>query len=151
MTIDFKLQTVTAAIAALNIGDITVKDIDAIPDSARLLCPLIIPNPNNFLTSITFTRASMGGAGSALMDSSYVLNYIYLHCEARSGIDNYASYNGLMTNLSLILEAIFGNDDINGAVDMVLDGVDRVDYIKDPAGIEYLGVMFRLKITEFVQ
>jgi hypothetical protein len=51
----------------------------------------------------------------------------------------------------LILKSVFENDDINGAVDMVLNSVSGMGTIKDPSGIEYVGAMFSLKITEFIQ
>lgn len=151
MTISVDLDTVASSIAALNISGITVKGIDAIPDSARLLCPLLIPNPTRWLSDISTTRATTGGAGSALMDMSYTLNYIYLHCEAQSGMANFSAYAGCINNLILIFEAILANDNISGAVDMTINGIERVDNITDPAGNEYLGVMFSLRITEFVQ
>ena len=151
MTINVNLATVANSIAAISISGITSKSIDAIPDSARLLCPLLIPNPTRWISDISTTRATTGGAGSALMDMSYTLNYIYLHCEAQSGMSNFSAYAGCINNFVNILEAILANDNISGAVDMVVNGVERVDNITDPAGNEFLGVMFSLRITEQVQ
>ena len=151
MTINVSLATVTASIADLSIQGVTIKDIDAIPDSAKLLCPLLIPNPTRFITDISTTRESTGGGGSALMNMEYTLNYIYLHCQAPGGVSNFSNYAGLVENLVRIIEAILENDDIAGAVDMTFGNIDRIDTIQDPAGNEFLGVMFSVRIKEFTQ
>ena len=52
MTIALHPLTVSASIAALSISGVTIKDVDEIPDSAAMLCPLIVPRPNDFITNI---------------------------------------------------------------------------------------------------
>ena len=151
MTITVSLATITESISNLDIQGVTVKDIDSIPDSAKLLCPLLIPNPTRFITNISTSRESTGGGGSALMNMDYTLNYIYLHCQAPGGISNFSNYAGLVDNLVHIIEAILENDDIAGAVDMTFGDIDRIDTIQDPAGNEFLGVMFSVRIKEFTQ
>lgn len=154
MTITINIETIATAISQLNISGVRIIDIDNIPDTARLLCPVMIPNVDNpagFWTDIQMTRASTGGAGSALMDLTYNLHYIYLHCEAKSGTNNYSTHASAIHSLTNILKAIFENDDIDGAVDMVINNIGGVGVFKDPAGIEYVGVMFSLKVTEFIQ
>ena len=143
------------SIAGLSISGaspaITIKDIDAIPDSARLLCPLIIPDPNGAVSNAASSRASTGGGGSGLLDLSYVLNYIYLHCEARSGINNFSAYQSLYSNVALIIKTILQNDNITGAVDMELNSIGTPVEIPDPAGNKFLGITFSLKVKEFAQ
>lgn len=151
MTINSQLDTVATSIAGLSISGVNIRDIDNIPDSASMLTPLLIPQPNDFVTNMAATRESFGGGGTAKLNLTYTLNYVYLHAEAGSGVNTFAVYAGLIDNLILILETILANDNINGAVDMELATVGNIGIINDPADNEYWGVLFSLNITEFVQ
>ena len=159
MTIVINYETIATAIANLTIvngetggpTNITIKDLNNIPTGGRGLCPIMFPNPRNPIRDVKPLRATTGGAGSALMNLTYKIPYIYLHCEAGSGTSGYEGYIGCVRNFFLIVKSILENDNINGAVDLTFSDLGAIDIIKDPTGKEYLGLMFSLEVTEFVQ
>ena len=151
MTINSAIATVADGISKLTISGVTIKDIDEIPDAASLLCPLLIPQPNEFVTDMTVTRQTVGSMGTAKIDTSYNLNYVYLHCEAGSGVNSFAPYASLISKLETILEVILANDVIAGAVDLSVQNIGNVGIITDPAGNEFWGVMLSFRILEYTQ
>jgi len=151
MTVTCSVNTVASSIAGLTVSGVTIKDITAIPDSAKMLCPIIIPQPNGYMSGAKATFETVGSNGLAKINLEYDLNYVYLHCELGSGVNAFAPFSGLMTNLAAILVTIMSNDKINGLVDMTLGGIGDVGIINDPAGNSYWGVLFSLHVLEFSQ
>ena len=123
MAITSTISTVADSIAGLTISGVTIKDIDQIPDTARMLCPLLIPDPNGFVTDISVSFETYGSNGGAKINTNYTLNYMFLFCEVGSGLGTYAAYSGLITKLSAILVAINSNDSISGAVDVKINNI----------------------------
>lgn len=150
MTITSAIATVADSIAGLTISGVTIKDIDQIPDTARLLCPLLIPKPDNFVTDISVTFETFGSNGGAKINTNYTLNYVFLFCEV-GGVSSFAAFGGLVTKLSAILVAINSNDTITGAVDVKINSIGNIGVITDPAGIEYWGLEFGLRVLEYSQ
>jgi len=150
MTIASTISTVTDSIAGLTISGVTIKDIDQIPEAARLLTPLIIPQPNNFVTDLSVTFETFGSNGSAKINTNYTLNYVFLFCEV-SGISAFAAFSGLIEKLSAILVAIDSNDAISGAVDVKINSIGNLGVITDPAGVEFWGLEFSLRVLEYTQ
>ena len=150
MTIASTISTVTVSIAGLTISGVTIKDIDQIPEAARLLTPLIIPQPNNFVTDLSVTFETFGSNGSAKINTNYTLNYVFLFCEV-SGISAFAAFSGLIEKLSAILVAIDSNDAISGAVDVKINSIGNLGVITDPAGVEFWGLEFSLRVLEYTQ
>jgi len=151
VTIALNPLTVATSIAGLSISGVTIKNIDQIPESARLLTPLIVPVPNGFITSVKPEMMSYGSNGSPKIDCTYSLNYAFLYAEIGSGINAFAPYEGLLTKLELILETILGNDTVNGLVDMQLENIGDIGTIEDPAGGKYWGCNFTLRCLEHAQ
>ena len=151
MTINVNFATVADGISNISIAGITVKDIDAIPDSVTMLCPILIPQPNDFISDIQVTRMSYGGAGSELLNMTYSLNYVFLQAQAGSGISAFSTYAGLISNLAAIIKAVLQNDNINGAVDMEMKSAPSIGVITDPAGNEYWGCLISFSVTEHLQ
>lgn len=151
MTINSQIATVAASIAGLTISGVTNKGIDAIPESASMLCPLLIPQPDNFVTGLTYARQTVGSMGSAKIDCNYTLNYVYLHCETGSGINTYAPYAGIISKLETILEKILANDVVSGAIDIQISSIGTIGTIQDPAGNQFWGLMFSISVLEFTQ
>jgi hypothetical protein len=150
MTIASTISTVTDSIAGLIISGVTIKDIDQIPEAARLLTPLIIPQPNNFVTDLSVTFETFGSNGSAKMNTNYTLNYVFLFCEV-GGLSAFAAFSGLIEKLSAILVAIDSNDAISGAVDVKINSIGNLGVITDPAGVEFWGLEFSLRVLEYSQ
>ncbi len=151
MTITVGFSIVTNSIAALSISGVTVKDIDQIPTSASMLCPILFPQPNDFVTGITPTFETYGSNGGAKINMTYTLNYVFLECEAGSGISAFDAYNGLITHIAAILQAVLSNDAITGAVDITPHGIPNIGVIEDPAGNQFWGALLSFEILEYVQ
>jgi hypothetical protein len=150
MTINVQFATVAAGISALSISGVNVKDIDTLPEDCTLLCPVFYPRPDGFITDLSPTVQSFGSGGTAKLDLSYTLTYRYLHAPLGThGL--FDTYAGLIAKLELILEAIFANDAITGAVDLQTVGVSDVGPVADPAGNMYHGADISLRVLEFVQ
>lgn len=151
MAITSAISTVADSIAGLTISGVTIKDIDQIPDSASMLCPLLIPQPANFVTDISVSFETFGSNGGAKINTNYTLNYVFLFCEVGSGLGAFAAFSGLITKLSAILVAIDSNDTITGAVDMKINSIGNIGVITDPAGNEFWGLEFSLRVLEYSQ
>ena len=151
MTITSAIATVADSIAGLSISGVTIKDIDQIPDSAAFLCPLLIPQPANFVTDLSVSFETFGSNGGAKINTNYTLNYVFLFCEVGSGLGSFAAFAGLVAKLSTILVAINSSDAITGAVDVKINSIGNIGVITDPAGNEFWGLEFSLRVLEFSQ
>lgn len=151
MAITSSIGTVADSISGLTISGVTIKDIDQIPDSARMLTPLLIPRPDNFVSDISVSFETFGSNGSAKINTNYTLNYVFLFCEVGAGLGAFAAFSGLMTKLSAILVAINSNDAITGAVDMKVNSIGNIGVVSDPAGNDFWGLEFSLRILEYSQ
>ena len=151
MTVTCSVNTVASSIAALSVSGVTIKDIDKIPDSAKLLCPVLIPQPNDYMSNVTVSFETFGSNGGAKLNMEYDLNYVYLHCEAGSGVNAFAPFSSLMTKVALILETIMSNDAVTGLVDLTVNSISNVGIINDPAGNSYWGVLLSFHVLEFAQ
>lgn len=151
MTITSTIATVTDSISNLSISGVTIKDIDQIPDIARMLTPLLIPQPNNFITDLQVSFETFGSNGGAKINTAYTLNYVFLYCEVGSGLGSFAAFSGLVGKLQDILVAINSNDAITGAVDVKISTIGNIGVITDPAGNEFWGLEFSLRVLEYTQ
>jgi hypothetical protein len=151
MTITSALVTVADSISKLVVTGITIKDIDEIPDNAAMLCPILIPQPNGYISDISVEFQSFGSNTGAKIDMDYTLNYVYLHCQAGLGLGTFSIYSGLITKLAAIIVAILSNDAITGLVDMQLQNIGNIGVIDDPAGNQYWGVLLSFRVKEFSQ
>jgi hypothetical protein len=151
MTVTCSVNTVATAISGLTVSGVTIKDITAIPDSAKMLCPVLIPQPNDYMSGTKMAFETFGSMGTAKMNMEYDLNYVYLHCEAGSGVNAFAPFSDLMTKLASILVVIMSNDKVNGLVDLQLQNVGNIGIINDPAGNSYWGVLLSFHVLEFSQ
>ena len=140
MTVTCSVNTVASSIAALSVSGVTIKDIDKIPDSAKLLCPVLIPQPNDYMSNVTVSFETFGSNGGAKLNMEYDLNYVYLHCESGSGINAFAPFSSLMSN-----------DAVTGLVDLTVNSISNVGIINDPAGNSYWGVLLSFHVLEFAQ
>jgi len=151
MAITSTISTVADSISNLSVSGVTIKDIDQIPESAAMLCPLLIPQPDNFVTDLSVSFETFGSNGSAKINTNYTLNYVFLFCEVGSGLGAFAAFSGLVAKLSAILVAINSNDAITGAVDVKINSIGNIGVITDPAGNEFWGLMFSLRVLEYSQ
>jgi hypothetical protein len=151
MSINVQFATVIDAISNLSVSGVTLKDVDTIPENVQLLCPVLFPRPDNFITEVTPEFVTYGSLGTAKINLSYTLNFMYCHAPIGSGLGGvFANYGSLITNLELILEKILESDVVTGAVDLQLAGVN-IAPITDPAGNNYFGAEIALRVQEFAQ
>lgn len=151
MTITMGFATVADSISNIAITGITVRDIDQIPDSAQMLTPILFPQPADFITDVNVERMSLGAGGTAKMDLTYTLNYVFLQAEIGSGLGAFAAYSNLIANIAAIVKAILSNDNITGQVDMTMQGIPSLGVIEDPSGNQYWGALLSFKVLEFAQ
>jgi len=152
MTVTLQISTVTESIAALDISGINVLDIDSIPDSANLICPVFMPQPNDFITAIAPVFQTLGSnALTPAIDLSYTLNYVFLECEAGSGIGAFDVYPNLIAHVTEILRVILSNDTITGAVDIKPLTIGDLGVLEDAAGNSYWGSLLSFRVLEFVE
>lgn len=152
MTIAVNLETIATAIAGISVTGVNMRGIDKIPENALSILPVFYPSPTGFVTDMAFERVSFGADNSAKMNLTYTLNYTYLHAPVGSGGGLLAVYAGMITNIVLILEAIFANSTPNGAINMELAGISDIGVQTDPAGeTNYHGVSIAFRVEEYVQ
>jgi hypothetical protein len=151
MTITVSFATVAHSIAALAVPGVTIKDIDEIPAAGSLLCPIMFPQPSGTISGIQPVFQTVGTGGTAKIDLSYTLHYVFLECEAGSGINELAATAAVIGHLADILEVMLANDAVIGAIDSVPESIDEIGVIEDPTGNQYWGALLSFKILEFVQ
>lgn len=149
MTIAVNPLAVSASISGLTVTGVTIKDVGAIPDSGDMLTPLIIPRPNEFITSIEAVNQSFGNMGNQAQDFMYTLNYIFLFAPVGSGESAFTPYDDMLTKLIVAVNVILNNDVVSGLVDMQLESITGIGSIDDPAGNSYWGAFFGLRCLEF--
>ncbi len=149
MTIVVNPAAVATAISGLTITGVTIKDINAIPDSVQMLCPIIIPQPNGFIGNIEPENLSFGSLGTQAENFTYTLNYVFLFAEIGSGESGFTPYSPLIVKLIAIVNVILNNDVVSGLVDMQLESITGIGQINDPANNAYWGAFFALRCLEF--
>ena len=149
MTVSVYIATVADSISKLSISGVTCKDIDQIVSSYLSQPALFAPRPDDFITNISVTPASLGSGSSKQVDLQYTLNYVYYHCSLGSTL-NFAAYSAMITNIAAILVALITNDTITGAVDMTVQEVSGVGPVLDPAGNAFHGCNIAVTIMQLI-
>ena len=147
-----KIATVTDSISKLVISGVTLKDTDGIPEEvSERVCPIMFPDPDNFVTSLTVTPQSFGAGTSGKNDIRYTLNYVFLY--AQVGSKRYLSdyIVGLVSMTVLILNSIIANDSVTGSVDIAPRIAGNFGQMQDPAGNMFFGVMISVDVREFYE
>lgn len=151
MTIAF--TTITNSIAALSITGaqtINIRDIDEIPDAVEARdCPILFPDPTNFITNFTPVRKSFGGGTVAKFDIQYNMNYLFLQTAVGSGRGLFDVMDDMLDNIAAIFDAIIDNNLVTGLVDMTPSGIAEFGPVRDPAGNDFLGTNVIIQILEF--
>ena len=143
--------TITDSIAAISVSGVTIKDIDEIPESVAVRdCPIMYPEPDGFISGLTYTRDSTGPGSTALATVTYNMTYAYLHTKVGVGRGLFDIYGDMLTKVGLILDAIIISDGITGVVDLTIGGAIQFGAVPDPAGNMFIGTRLVFAITEFV-
>jgi len=143
--------TITNSIAAISVSGVTIKDIDEIPESVAVRdCPIMYPEPDGFISGLTYTRDSTGPGSTALATVNYNMTYAYLHTSVGSGRGLFDVYDAMLTKVGLIIDAIIISDGITGVVDLTIQDVSQFGAVPDPSGNMFIGTRLVFQIVEFI-
>lgn len=140
----------TAALEAVAIAGVTVKDTDAVGDQVLARdCPVLYPEPRRFVTNMTMNRDTYGYSTNGLQTVEYDLTYTYCHAQAGEGrgIKDHMPAN--VTNLALIIETI--NTTEFATIANARATVSDCGPVEDPAGAIFHGGHVVIHITEFLE
>lgn len=151
MTIALSPVTVANSISELSIAGVNIKSLEGMPTTGNMLLPLLMPQPDNFITDIVPVRQSFGSGTGKALDFNYTLHYVFLFTELGSGISQLDPYSPLIEKLEVIWETILTNDAITGLVDMELAGVEGLGAVQGPDSNQYWGALFSLRCLEHAQ
>jgi len=145
------IQTITRAIADLSIKGVIIRDTHEIPEAVDVrMCPILYPEPVNFISGFSVERDSFGAAAQAKKTVTYTLTYTYLHAPIGTGRGLFDVYDGLVKNVFAILDALILADALTGTIELIPLTPVNVGPVGDPAGNRFHGCQFELSVTEFV-
>lgn len=140
--------TISAAIAALSISGVTVKDLSGIPTRITSReCPIMYPSPRNWKSGGTAEpstgSATFGTASTRFWIFNRQYQYIYLHAAVGEGRTIAEHYTAMSAKEDAILTALVALD----VADVDVKDISVSDYgiIPDPSGAEFFG--FALSVT----
>jgi hypothetical protein len=144
-----QVAAVANSIAGLSVSGVTLFDIDEVPKAADTRKPSIVPFLPNFLTDFTVTRQSQG-AGSALQDVRYNLNYRLFYAPVGSGRGLHGVVDVMLDKWALFADALLAIETIAGAVTADPVGTPNFGTVEDPSNKQFWGCDFQIEILEFV-
>ena len=143
-------STITAAIAALSISGVTIKDANAIPDQVLDRdCPILFPMPGEFFE---------GGKGSPDDESTFgtsttrywhiykTFKYLYLDSIVGSGRGINQVYADAAGRLDLIWTAILTLN-VSG-VDVKNAIPEKLGTVQDASGNSFIGTIWHIEVLE---
>ena len=144
------LVDICDSISNLSVVGVTIGDIDNIPpDVSQVRRQYLFPEPDGFITDFAAQRDSFGPNNIALQTVTYTLNYTYCHCPLGTGRTGLDEYDGMLTKVGLIIDAILDNV-ITTGVDVYFPEIVEFGSVPDPSGNVYLGCRLAIQIKEFV-
>jgi len=145
------IATISDAITDLSVTGLTIKDIDEIPQAViNRDCPLLVPNPDNYVSRFLVAPDSFGVGSSRKWTASYTLNYLLLYAAAGSGRTTVLEkYSGMVTAAFAFFDALLASSALTGTVDF------EPDMIGDFGMTTFSGTSFHscgvsLNVKEFV-
>jgi hypothetical protein len=140
-------RAIAKDIAALEIAGVTIKDIDAIPESVIARdCPILIPDPDGWMagSNIEPENGQATFTSGGMWNFSTTFAYIYFHAQAGSGRALKDHYPGLSENNDAIRTALVT---LNSAstYDVMTITTTPAGTIGDPSGQTFYG--FRITVT----
>lgn len=144
------------AISQLEIAGVRVLDMDEIkPEVLARECPVLMPEPLNFVSNIIITRDTSGAASWAKKTITYTLNYVFLYAPVGTGRE-LQKYGDMVKKAFAVLDAFISHDDLtvnttyDEAVDISPVSVTEFGPVPDPSGGLYLGCRMQFVVTEFI-
>ena len=143
-------------ISQLEISGVRVRDMDQIPYTINSRdCPIMLPEPLNFIQSIELIIDSFGTPDIAKMTIKYQLNYTFCFCPVGEGRE-LAEYGNMVKKVFAILDVFIryqnmsSNTDFDEVVDVAPVGVTEFGPVSSPDGGQFLGCKFQFMVTEFI-
>jgi hypothetical protein len=140
---------ITAAIAALNISGVTIKDVTAIPQQVTNRdCPILFPFPNDWISGgkAAADETTFGTPSTRLWHVHRTFTYLYLHSAVGAGRELSDYYSGAVTKLENITSAITTLD-VSG-VDVETIAHTGIGVLQDAAGNKFTGCQFDITLQE---
>ena len=138
--------TVTNAIAALAITDVTILKASEIPAAMGLDTHVLCPMPEGFISNVSLTRDELSGQYQTLR---YTLMYRYYHCKI--GGQLLETYGSMIDKAAAILLAFASDATLSGALDNEDPQIVNIGPVSDPAGNGFHGFDIILQITQFLE
>jgi len=143
------INTITDSIAALVVTDVTIKDVDQIPDSIDTNdCPMVFPNPDGFLSGLDLERMAMSSGASNVWNITYTLTYRFCHSEIGMGLGLFDVYDDMVDKVQDFVDKMLVSDALTGAVDIEVEDISTFGPVSDPSGKMFHGCDIALKILE---
>jgi len=145
------LDTITASIAAVAITGVTVRDTSNMTDAVTLRdCPLLSPRPFQFVGLSPIERDTYGGPATSQKSATFTLTYRYFHSPVGQGRGMYDEYPTFIDKIFAIADAIIAADDLNGVVDINLNGMPDIGVVEDGAGNQFWGTDLEFNCLIFI-
>lgn len=153
MTVNVKITTVATSIAALTWpSGVTVKDFSNMPANGVLQPKMMYPNAEATWDNVEINQETYGTMGAEKQDLFYDMGYRYLHCTPVGGPGGiYDIYGGIVSMIASLMVVFMSNDTVTGAVDVRLINATRPQIVTDPAGNQFWGCDFTLRVQEFCE
>ena len=82
----YALITIMDSIASLSIEGVNIRDIDELSEGVTAReCPVLYPEPTNFVSDFELVRDSTGPGSTALQHATYDLTYTFLYAPVGAG------------------------------------------------------------------
>lgn len=148
MTPSLNLANICNAIAGLSISGVTVKDVDELAESWTTEPNILYPNvnPPGFVTEFGVEAEQYVDGTIGLNSVHYTLNYRFLGTDLGENLKT--GYLNVVNKLTLIVQAILAAPrPYSEDVEMELGNI-TIGPVADPAGHQFHGADFALKIVE---
>ena len=113
-------------------------------------CPILIPEPVNYVTDFSIARDSTGADSWALKTAIYTLNYTFCYMPVGSARSELSRYDDFIRKTYAIVDQVLLNSTITGLVDIEPVGLIEFGPVPDPAGNLFLGCRLQFKCIHFV-
>lgn len=151
MTATLHITDVITAIHGLVIPDLTICDLNDIPNEVDQRARYLIPSPvePSPITDFTYERVSFG-MDTALGDATYTLNYKLFYAPAGIERGLFDIYPGLLALAMDVVEKILQQSAINGAADWT-PRLAEVGTYPDAVGKPWWGALIAVDVRDFAQ
>jgi len=145
------IATIATSIAAYDVTGVDIKDIDKIPEAVTdRQCPIMFPDPDNFVTGFELSRESYGTDSTAKKDVKYTMNYLFLYCPVGATRTLAAAEDKLYTKAAAILDAFADDSNPSGAIDAV-PVLGNAGVLQGPNGDNFFGCRIAINILTFYE